>query len=193
MCGFRLPETCSYSCGPGRHAVSGRSVLPRHGGGRRLRKRAMFRSWAGPIPLPVNRAMFHRVRVVLRSRQSVRRCRATVRRHPDADLAESASARATSPAGLSTPCPWCRSPSIQEARWARGGQPHAVIGKGDVLQAGPALWDDSHGGVGGTGASGQAARDCITVPMFRRTHRGARIRQINGDAPPVAAAPQVPG
>ena len=25
--------------------------------------------------------------------------------------------------GLSTPCPWCRSPSLQEALWSRGGQP----------------------------------------------------------------------
>ena len=33
----------------------------------------------------------------------------------------------TPAAGLSTLCPWCRSPSIQEARWAKGGQPQPAL------------------------------------------------------------------
>ena len=51
----------------------------------------------------------------------------------------------TAAAGLSTLCPWCRSPSIQEARWAKGGQPQLGIKKGDVLSP------ESHGldGIGG--------------------------------------------
>ena len=36
--------------------------------------------------------------------------------------------RGTARAGLSTPCPWCRSPSSKEALWPRGGQPHVVVG-----------------------------------------------------------------
>ncbi|MCY4014495.1 MAG: hypothetical protein OXG82_17460, partial [Gammaproteobacteria bacterium] len=76
-----------------------------------------------------------------------------------------ASARGTARAGLSTPCPWRRSPSIQEARWARGGQPHADIEKGDVLQA---------ASVGTTRAAASEARMLRAVVSDRITVLCAR-------------------
>ena len=75
----------------------------------------------------MNRAMFLPVRVLGRvgprddCQATLARARCRLLR--PVSLIGLASARGTASAGLSTPCPWCRSPFAQEALWARGGQP----------------------------------------------------------------------
>ena len=71
----------------------------------------------------------------------------------DGLLVEPASARGTQPAGLSTPCPWCRSPSIQEALWARGGQPHVDLGPSNARSRRSLRKRGRGGGVEHPGAS----------------------------------------